>query len=53
MIIFLGVPYTARNESNVKGLAFMEAIIAPVPSWDMFPEMGREMFQGFRTPDVG
>jgi len=25
-----------RHESNVKGLAFMEAILLPVPSWEMF-----------------
>ena len=49
----IGFHYTARNESNVKGLAFMEAIIAPVPSWDAFPDSGREIFQAFRTPDVG
>ena len=49
----LGFYYTMRHPNNVKGLAFMEAILAPLPSWDLFPEMGREMFQGFRTPEVG
>jgi haloalkane dehalogenase len=49
----LGFQYAMRHESNVKGLAFMEAILAPVPSWDEFPEAGRELFQGFRTPGVG
>ena len=49
----LGFHYAMRNPVNIKGLAFMEAILAPVPSWDEFPEAGREAFQGFRTPEVG
>lgn len=49
----LGFHYAMRHESNVKGLAFMEAIIMPVPSWADFPESSREMFLGFRTPDIG
>ena len=44
--------YATRHEDNVKGIAFMEAILMPI-SWDMFPEAGRVMFQGFRTPEVG
>jgi len=49
----LGFHYAHRNEGNVRGLAFMEAILAPVPSWDAFPDGAREMFQAFRTPEVG
>ncbi len=49
----LGFHYASRHEGNVKGLAFMEAIIAPVPSWEAFPEAARELFQSFRTPEVG
>ncbi|HWP91283.1 MAG TPA: haloalkane dehalogenase [Thermodesulfobacteriota bacterium] len=49
----LGFYYAMRHESNVKGLAFMEAIVLPVPSWEMFPQEVKEIFQGFRTPDVG
>ena len=49
----LGFHYAMRHENNVKGLAFMEAILLPVPSWEMFPKELRETFQGFRTPDVG
>ncbi len=48
----LGFHYAHRNEDNVRGLAFMEAILAPVPSWDAFPDGAREMFQAFRTPEV-
>jgi haloalkane dehalogenase len=49
----LGFHYAHRNEDNVRGLAFMEAILAPIPSWDAFPAGARELFQAFRTPEVG
>jgi haloalkane dehalogenase len=49
----LGFHYARRNAGNVRGLAFMEAILAPVPGWEAFPERRREMFQAFRTPEVG
>jgi haloalkane dehalogenase len=49
----LGFHYAMRHEDNIKGIAFMEAILAPVPGWEMFPESAREMFQGFRTPEIG
>jgi haloalkane dehalogenase len=49
----LGFHYAMRHESNVKGIAFMEAIVMPVPSWEAFPARARPMFQAFRTPEVG
>jgi len=48
----LGFHYAARHESNVKGIAFMEALLRPV-RWTDFPEQVRQMFQAFRTPEVG
>ena len=49
----LGFYYAMRHEENVKGLAFMEAIVMPVPSWEMLAEGMRGIFQAFRTPEVG
>ena len=49
----LGFHYAMRHESNVKGLAFMEAILMPVLSWELFPQDFKETFQAFRTPTVG
>ena len=49
----LGFHYANRHESNVRALAFMEAILAPVPSWDDFPPDFKDTFQAFRTPEVG
>jgi len=49
----LGFYYSMRHADNIKGIAFMEAILVPVPNWDAFPEGARDLFQSFRTPDVG
>lgn len=49
----LGLHYAMRNESNIKGMAMMEAIVAPIQSWDDFPPGFQKMFRGFRTPEVG
>lgn len=45
----LGFHWAQRNSTAVKGIAFMEAIVAPVPTWEGFPEASREVFQGFRS----
>jgi len=49
----LGFYYAMQHEENVKGIAFMEAIIAPVKSWKDFPSKARLMFRLFRTPIIG
>ncbi len=49
----LGLHYAMRNESNIKGIAMMEAILMSVPSWEAFPPDFEKMFKAFRTPDVG
>ena len=49
----LALHYARQNERNVKALAMMEAILAPVPSWDEFPPDFVETFQAFRAPEVG
>ena len=46
----LGFHWAHLHPDAVKGIAFMEAIIAPVPSWESFPEAARNIFQGFRSP---
>ena len=49
----LGFHYAMRNENNIKGIVFMEAILMPIGNWEMFPAEARKIFQAFRTPDVG
>lgn len=48
----LGFHYAMRHEDNIKGIAFMEAIIKPV-TWDKFPKDFKMGFKLFRTPVLG
>ena len=49
----LGFHYAMRHESNIKALAFMEALVKPIPGWEAFPPDVQEALQAFRTPEVG
>ena len=49
----LGFHYAALHPDKIKAIAFMEAIVLPVPSWDTFPSDFKEIFQSFRTDKVG
>jgi haloalkane dehalogenase len=48
----LAFHYARRHESNVKGIAFMEAILRPA-TWEDFPGGFKLMFKLFRTPVAG
>jgi len=48
----LGFLYFANNQTNVRAVAFMEAIVKPV-SWSDFPLGPRIGFKLFRTPVIG
>jgi len=45
----LGFHWAHQHPEAIKGIAFMEAIVAPIPTWDGFPEDSRRVFQGFRS----
>lgn len=45
----LGFEWARRNSERVKGICFMEGIVAPVPTWDDWPEAARGIFQGLRS----
>jgi haloalkane dehalogenase len=45
----LGFHYATRNQENIKGIAFMESILAPVSSYEDLPEILRKMFQMYRS----
>jgi len=49
----LGFHWARRHPERVRGLAFFEAILAPIPSWDDFPAELRDLFRGFRSPETG
>jgi haloalkane dehalogenase len=46
----LGFDWANRHRDAVKGIAYMEAIVAPVLSWDDWPPPVVPIFQGFRSP---
>ncbi len=52
----LGFDYAANNPDNVKAIAFMEAIVAPLfpaESYDAMPPQLAEFFTTMRDPDQG
>lgn len=48
----LGFHYARRNPENVRGIAFMEAVIRPM-TWAGFPPDFRAGFRMMRTPGLG
>ena len=46
----LGFDWARRHPGSVRGIAYMEAIVQPVATWDNWPEAARRVFQGFRSP---
>lgn len=45
----LGFDWANRHRDAIKGIVYMEAIVAPV-SWDDWPETARPIFQAMRSP---
>lgn len=46
----LGFHWAQRHPEQVKGIAYMEAIVCPIASWDDWPEPARKIFQAMRSP---
>ena len=46
----LGFHYASRHAARVAGICYMEAIVAPIPNWDEWPDNARDIFQTFRSP---
>ena len=45
----LGFHWARLHPKQVRGIAYMEAIVKPLPTWDDWPEKARGIFQGFRS----
>jgi haloalkane dehalogenase len=45
----LGFDWAKQHYDRIQGIAFMEAIVAPM-TWSEFPSNVRQLFQGFRSP---
>lgn len=46
----LGFHWARLNEARVKGIAFMEALVAPAPDASVFPNAFQKFLQGARSP---
>lgn len=46
----LGFDWANRHRDAVKGIAYMEAIVAPFPDWSDWNPAIKPVFQGFRSP---
>ena len=46
----LGFDWAYQNQSAMKGIAYMEAIVQSIPDWNAWPEAARNIFQAFRSP---
>ena len=51
----LGLDYASRHEENVKGIAFMEALVAPAmpTTFDAMPPEFGDLFRALRDPERG
>ena len=45
----LGFDWASRHRVRVRGIAYMEAIVRPVASWDEWSASATPIFQGFRS----
>jgi haloalkane dehalogenase len=46
----LGFHWARLHPDQVRGIAYMEGIVAPIATWDDWPGKARGIFQGFRSP---
>ncbi|MEO1192145.1 MAG: haloalkane dehalogenase [Pseudomonadota bacterium] len=46
----LGFHWARRHPEAVSGIAYMEAIVTPIASWEDWPEAARGIFQAMRSP---
>ena len=46
----LGFDWANRHRQGVRGIAYMEAIVAPFPGWEHWPAAVAPVFQALRSP---
>ncbi len=51
--VALALDVMARKPERVRGIAFMEGRVRPLPDWSAFDEGGRQLFQQFRREPDG
>ena len=45
----LGFDWANRHRDAMRGIAYMEAIVEPIATWDEWPQAARQAFEGFRS----
>lgn len=45
----LGFHWACNNPGRLRGIAYMEGLVAPLASWEDWPQEARGIFQAFRT----
>ena len=45
-----GFDWAYRHADQVRGIAYMEAVVAPVPSFEQWPAESRKLFAAMRSP---
>ena len=48
-IAFMQLSFTDYCSFSLQGIVFMESVVDVLPSWDIFPEVGRKAFQNMRS----
>jgi haloalkane dehalogenase len=46
----LGFDWARRHPEQIRGIAYMEAVVAPISGWELWPEAARSIFQALRSP---
>lgn len=49
----MGFDYASRHPQAIRRLAFFEAVVKPIPSWDVFPAQLQRTFKRFRSEGTG
>jgi haloalkane dehalogenase len=46
----LGFDWARRHPDQIRGIAYMEALVAPINGWEQWPQAARSIFQALRSP---
>jgi haloalkane dehalogenase len=46
----LGFDWARRHPDQIRGIAYMEALVSPINGWEQWPQAARSIFQALRSP---
>lgn len=47
----LGFEWARQHPNRVSGIAYMEALVCPIPGWDAWSKDAQDLFKALRSPD--